>query len=393
MPLTTEREPLEAARTLGPLIREHSDVGERERRPAAATMDALREAGLFRLYTPRSLGGSEVDPVTCARVIEEVSGSDSAAGWAVMVANGVDWWCARLPDDGAEEIYARGPDAIIASAFNPPMQAIQSDGGYRVTESNPLASNIGDASWLFVPALVRNEDTPRMGNSAPEVVGTILAASECEIVDTWHALGMRGTDSRDVAVSDVFVPASRTFAIVPEFQPGSHYRGPLYRMPAMGAVVAAWAGVALAIARRSINELVALAEGKTPFASTTSLRERASAQAKVGQAEALLRSARLLLYDELERAWDRTLAEASFSLEDKAHLLMAAVHAMNSSARVVELKFSAAGTTAIYTRSPLERCFRDIQVLKQHGFFSESRYETVGQIHLGLPPDLGFVAF
>jgi alkylation response protein AidB-like acyl-CoA dehydrogenase len=164
-------------------------------------------------------------------------------------------------------------------------------------------------------------------------------------------------------------------------------------MPAMGAVVAAWAGVALAIARRSINELVALAEGKTPFASTTSLRERASAQAKVGQAEALLRSARLLLYDELERAWDRTLAEASFSLEDKAHLLMAAVHAMNSSARVVELKFSAAGTTAIYTRSPLERCFRDIQVLKQHGFFSESRYETVGQIHLGLPPDLGFVAF
>src|SRR6266545_7732358 len=109
-------------------------------------MQALREAGLFRLYVPRSLGGLEVDPITCARVLEEISGFDSAAGWAVMVANGVDWWCARLADEGAEEIYAQGPDAIIASAFNPPMRAAHVDGGFRVSGRNPLASHIGDAA-------------------------------------------------------------------------------------------------------------------------------------------------------------------------------------------------------------------------------------------------------
>jgi hypothetical protein len=72
---------------------------------------------------------------------------------------------------------------------------------------------------------------------------------------------------------------------------------------------------------------------------------------------------------------------------------MAAVHAMQTSAKVVELMYSAAGSSAVYTRSPLERCFRDIQVLKQHGFLSESRYETVGQVRFGLPPDLPIVGF
>jgi alkylation response protein AidB-like acyl-CoA dehydrogenase len=87
------------------------------------------------------------------------------------------------------------------------------------------------------------------------------------------------------------------------------------------------------------------------------------------------------------------LAEEPLSIEQKAELLLAATHAMQTSAKVVELMYGVAGTSAIYTRSPLERHFRDIQVLKQHGFYSESRYETVGQVLFGLPPDLPFVAF
>ena len=50
--------------------------------------------------------------------------------------------------------------------------------------------------------------------------------------------------------------------------------------------------------------------------------------------------------------------------------------------------YGVAGTTGIYTGNPLERQFRDIEVLKHHGFASEGRYETVGQVYLGLSPDL-----
>lgn len=69
------------------------------------------------------------------------------------------------------------------------------------------------------------------------------------------------------------------------------------------------------------------------------------------------------------------------------------MHAVSGAVRAVERLFRAAGTSAIYTRSPLERHFRDIQTLRHHGFVSESRYETVGQVYLGVPPEFGLVAF
>jgi alkylation response protein AidB-like acyl-CoA dehydrogenase len=63
-----------------------------------------------------------------------------------------------------------------------------------------------------------------MTNGMPEVRGFMLRAGEAQIIDTWHSLGMRRTDSNDVVVENVFVPTSRTFALVPEFEPSPHFR-------------------------------------------------------------------------------------------------------------------------------------------------------------------------
>ncbi len=206
-------------------------------------------------------------------------------------------------------------------------------------------------------------------------------------------MGMRGTGSNDIVLTNVFVPWARTYALVPAFDPVSHYQGPLYRFPMIGVIAATNPLVMLAMAREAINELLALAQGKTPFVSTTLLRERPSAQARVAQAEAALRAARALLYDTLAEAWERTLAGEPASLEQKAALLLAMTNATQSSAKAVELMYNTAGSTGFYTRSPLERLFRDAQVLKQHGFMSENRWETAGQVFLGLQPDFAIVAF
>ena len=104
---------------------------------------------------------------------------------------------------------------------------------------------------------------------------------------------MRGTGSHDVAVTDIFVPTARTFPLVPAFTPGSHYQGPLYRFPLVGIVASNLPPLLLAVARRAIEEVSALAQGKMPVAASTVLRERASAQAKLAQAEAILRAGRV----------------------------------------------------------------------------------------------------
>jgi indole-3-acetate monooxygenase len=73
--------------------------------------------------------------------------------------------------------------------------------------------------------------------------------------------------------------------------------------------------------------------------------------------------------------------------------MLAATHAVQTSARVADLVHRMGGTSGIYARSRLERHLRDAQTVRHHGFANESRYETVGQVYLGLDPEFVFVVF
>ena len=107
----------------------------------------------------------------------------------------------------------------------------------------------------------------------------------------------------------------------------------------------------------------------------------------------MLRSARAYFYQTLNVAWARTTAGEPNLPEHRADLLLAGISAVKASAQVTEIIQRLAGTTGIYSRSPLERCFRDAHTLRHHAFVSESKIDSVGQIYLGLPPDFQLIAF
>ena len=382
-----------AARDLGPLIRRHADQTERERQLAPTVTQALVEAGLFRLLLPRALGGFEIDPVSCARLVEEIASHDSAAGWAMQAGNMGGWWAARLPGEGVKEIYGRNPSAVMAAAFHPPQQAREAADGYRITGRAPLASNVHQSEWLFLTAIVFDATGPRMVDGVPEIIAAIPRTTEVEIVDTWHSLGMRGTDSDDVVMNDVFVPRARTFPLAPEFEPSPYHQGPLYRFPGIAAASFTIAPVALAVARGAITEVGSLVERKTAFGFQRPLRDRTTVQANLARAEGMLRAARLLYYDTLTAAWARTEAGEPNTLVHKADLQLAASHLAATAAEVTDMMHRIAGTTGVYARSPLERHLRDIQTLRHHGFMSENRFEAVGQVYCGVPPEFPMIAF
>jgi alkylation response protein AidB-like acyl-CoA dehydrogenase len=66
---------------------------------------------------------------------------------------------------------------------------------------------------------------------------------------------------------------------------------------------------------------------------------------------------------------------------------------VRTSAHVADLMHRMGGTNGICERSRLERHFRDAQTVRHHGFVSDSRLETVGQVYLGVSPEFPFVAF
>jgi len=386
---------LEKVNLLGAVFECTIEEEENSRRLSETAVRALKETGLHQLFMPESLGGSETDPMTVARLVEAVATHNTAAGWSMMVANVSTWWCRSLPKKGIEEIYQKkGSHTLIAGAFHPPMAAVPVDGGFRISGKSPLTSCVHDADWIFVTAFVMAGDKIKMNNGIPEIIGVIMHANECQILDTWYTIGLKATDSNDIAANDVFVPDHRFFPLMPECQPNSYYEGLLYRFPAIGiSVTSLIAPVALAVAANAIKEVKILAAKKTSFGSVTPLRERGVVQRKLGQAEALVQSGRAYLHSSLEVAWNKIITGEQITLEEKAGLLLAATHTNQNCLQAVDLMYSVAGTTAIYTRNKLAHFFSDAQVIRQHGFANDSRYETAAQVFLGLQPDLPVLAF
>ena len=379
---------------IAPTLEENRYSEESARRLSKETIQLLRKNKLYQLYLPQSLGGLELDPISVAKLVEGVSMHNTAAGWSMMVANVATWWSWRLNEKGVETIFGNESESMIAGAFHPPMSATREKDGFRINGRSPLCSNVHESNFTFVTAMVMEGGQPIFHDGIPEIVGVMMRTSEVNIIDTWDTIGMKATDSCDVEAKNVFVANDLSFPLSPVWEANHYFEGPLYRFPALGASIASLiAPVALAVARNAINEVKSLAAKKTSFGSLSNLASRGAVQSKMGKAEALVRASKIYLYEELEIAWNKTLSGEQLSLEEKASLSLAATHCNQSCFQAVDLMYSVAGTTGIYMRSRLAHLFMDAQVIRQHGFANESRYETAAQVFLGLPPDLPVLGF
>jgi alkylation response protein AidB-like acyl-CoA dehydrogenase len=377
--------PLEAAAALVPAIRSAADRIEHDRRLPPELVRALADAGLFRLCVPRALGGLEADPATMIRIGETLAQADGAAGWSAMIGATSGVASGYLPEPAAREIYGADPRVVTGGAFAPHGTATVVDGGYRVTGRWPFASGCEHCTWLMGGSVVVDAGRPRLlPGGMPDSRLMLFPAADARIIDTWTVSGLRGTGSHDIAVEDLFVPAARSTSIITD---RPRERGPLYAFPVFGLLALGIAAVGLGIARAAIDELVCLARAKTPTGSRRLLADRATVQAQVAEAEAVLGAARALVLGTVAEAWDRAQAEGTITLTDRARLRLAATHATMASVRATDLMYTAGGGSAVYASSPLQRQFRDVHVVTQHIMVAPATLELTGRILLGVDAD------
>lgn len=372
---------LDAARAIAPEVRAVRDEIENERQMPLPLVQAMQEAGFFRLLVPREIGGFAEHPLTAFLVIEEIARADGSAGWNLMIGVEEGMFSSFLPQETAREIWSLNPNAILGGSATPNGRAVAVEGGYRVTGQWPFASGCQHCTWLAGNSILLTGDTPiREEDGSARVRWLLFPAEQAEIIDTWNVAGMRGTGSHDIAVSDLFVPEGRVFA---PYGGTPWPAGGLYEFPYRSIVGITLASVATGIARAAIDALVDLAAGKTPVGSRVLLRERAAVQADVARAEAMLRSARCFLFEAVEEAWEAA-QRGPLSLEQRALVRLAAINAVSSATHAVDLMYNAGGATSIYATNPLERCFRDIHVATQHAEVAPIQYEAAGRVFLGL---------
>jgi 3-hydroxy-9,10-secoandrosta-1,3,5(10)-triene-9,17-dione monooxygenase len=354
-----------------------------------ATNREYIDAGFFRVLQPRRFGGLELGLEAFLRVAIELSRGCPSSGWVYGLTAGHAHTVTVWPEQGQVELFGDGDFRCPFS--NLPARAVRADGGYRVDGWWDYGSGCDTATHFIGGVAIDGEPGHTRWAAFPR--------DAYSIVDNWDTLGMRGTGSRRVVVRDAFVPEHWTVASpnperpVVELPGRAVHENPIYRAgPIMPLLVSEPAAVAVGIAQGAIDHYIEVLQTRHQYGPKTPLRREITMfQRDLGEATALVDTGRAALMN-VAATWTAMAHEAAESGidttdEDQRRLLLVCQQIVEMSAEAVDVIFRTAGTTATRKGEAVERCFRDINMIRTHVTMQFDRtFENVGQMRLGLPP-------
>ena len=368
--------PVEAAISLQPLVREFADQNEAQRHLAPEVAKAFYEHGLYRIAAPEDAYGSAQDPLTQMQTSEAIALGDGASAWNLMI--GIENYGLIAPAFGPINHLLADPSVVLAGSTAAVGRADKVDGGYRINGTWQFASGVHNAN-LFCATVRVWENGERDPNQANQYA--VIDLGDFEILDTWHTGGMCGSGSHDVRVTDIYIPEERLVAPIG----GVAHDSPLLNFPLGARLAYNKVAVAWGLARAGLDAFVELAEGKHPRFTRKSLRERAFAQRAIAEAEVRFRSGKALVVELLEEMWTRVQVRGHITSKERAMFQIACSDNVRGCRQAIELIVEAAGTTANEKAHPLERIARDIKVVGQHISVAPQNIEDGGRLLLGLP--------
>jgi len=376
------------ARSLRSLMSEEVAVSESLRTMSPRSVDALWESGLMNYCNPVQAGGAEPTFPQMIAMWIEMAWQDGSLGW-IGIANlpSAAACAAYLSDEGFDEVFTQHDNrTTVGGQFFPNGMGETVDGGYRITGAWNFGSGTGHAEYVaagFMPSV--NGEMVIGDDGMPPLLVAVIPRDEIVFTDGWHVQGLKGTGSYDYNVTDLFVPADRTFELFCQTpQRGSAAAYSLGLMAITAAGHAAWA---LGVAKSMLDDVMELATTKVRMGDESSLANKSTFQRGLSHHLAMWRASRLLVVDAFSDAEAKVLAGEKLTPTDRADLRIAATYATEASREIVQWAHLAAGTSAIREGSRLERAFRDMYTGTQHAFISEKTYTDSARLYLGLIDD------
>jgi alkylation response protein AidB-like acyl-CoA dehydrogenase len=392
LPVDIDAQPLvRAAAALQPVIRGYRDEIDREQRLPKALVEQFHAAGFYSMVIPRELGGRQADPLTYLRVVELLAEAAGSVGWNLCNNSIAQLVTLGLPDEGVREIYASGPDSVVAgTAVMGGGRAVSVDGGYRVTGRWPFGTGCQESAWMLASFEILDGDQPRRSSDGASAYWRgIFKRSEAQLVEgSWDVSGLRATGSFDWTVDDVFLPERRTMvhAGIPLDNQWNRWPGVSYALPAQAWVGPHHSAVITGICRAGIDALIELAGEKTPRGRTGRLCENPQVQDAVGRADAILNAGRAYRSAMITELWNTVAAGGDTTLQQRARCRLAAVHAADSAREAMDLVYRQGGSTSYRRESRLAECWRDLHVVGQAVTIMPEWYPIGGRVLLNMDP-------
>ena len=369
---------------LAPMVARLAPDIDQGRRLPAELVSALKSARIYGMLVPRRYGGLELDAPSAFRAVAALARLDGSVGWNAMIGQIAGLMPFLTSPTLCEQILRDGQDHIIAGSGQPVGAAERVPGGWRVTGAWPFASGCQNADWIVGTCVMMEGGSPIDAGDRPGPMTRtcLMPAEHWEIRDTWRTLGLKGTGSHHVALTDVLVPDENFF----EFPFGASFApDPIFgKYPEI--VVLSHGALAVGIAEGAIMDLVELAgTGVKQMFMTTPLAETERFKEGLARLDADLMAARALLEAQITRVWQNPKRAAGKDLTRVAEQLQAAVWITAACLRVVEGCFELAGSRAVYESSPLQRRMRDLRVAAQHVVVHPRHYVMAGDAVLARP--------
>jgi alkylation response protein AidB-like acyl-CoA dehydrogenase len=342
-------------------FRAESAESERLGRLSDATVALIRELGIVRQLQPKAFGGFEEHPQTFLESAFTLASLSGAAGWVGGVVGLHPWEVGQLPQSVQREVWGDDPDVWVSSPFAPIGRGTPVEGGLVFTGRWPFASGTDHCSWAFLGG-VSVED--------PKVpLHFLIPKADYEIDhESWDVLGLRGTGSKDVVVTEKFVPQERV-VVVDDIAHGNadeSWEGvePLYRMPFWVLFPAAITAATLGIAQGAVDAYIRAVEGNA--ARWGRLSQNPAQLAALSAAASDIDAGLLQLLDGVNRSFDAVSAGRSVTIMDRMTVRRDQTRAVRRAFDAVLGLYQEAGSLGIRSSNEFSRFFRDLAVGAEH---------------------------
>lgn len=358
-------EALRRAREIVPALRDRAQKCEDARVLLPENERLLHETGLFRYHQPKAFGGMELPFVAMVDLVAELARGCPSTAWNVGNLGCHHWILAYYEPGTQHEVWDANPGALIASSIALAAgRGKKTKDGYVVSGRWPFSSGVDNCDWNMLAVTIYEED------KAVDWRLCLVPKSDYRIIDTWYAMGMVGTGSKDIEVKEIFVPERRALELARcrgglEHPGAKLNRGPLYRIPLVAAAGHPLSPAALGAAEGAYEHVTGSLRNRTGTYTGAKVSEFQAVQVKVARARALIDSARYLM-----RQSAIAFEEQPQDLEAKLRLRTQNTLAVMHSREAVETLWSCYGANGIYTRDPLQRFLRDTQAINQHFSFN-----------------------
>ncbi|WP_332888600.1 acyl-CoA dehydrogenase family protein [Actinophytocola xanthii] len=386
----TSSELVQRASDMVPLLQKYAPWAEENRRLADEALEAMADAGLFRMRVPTRYGGYESDVRTVSEVVAELARGDGSTSWTTAVWMISTWIAGMFPDEVQDEIFAT-PDVRVCGILSPTATAVPTDGGIVVNGRWAFNSGVQQSHWNTNAVILIDPET------GPQPVMTAIPIADLEIVDDWYTSGLRGSGSVSTVARDVFVPLARVLSMGPvlreEYSSALNADSPVYRAPLLPTACSTVSGTAMGLARAAKEAFFERLPGrKISYTAYESQRDAplthlqvAEATVKIDEAEFHARRAAATVDAKAE-------AGESWTLEERARVRLDMGATCQRAKEAVDILNTASGGSSIYSHVPIQRIERDVQTLNLHGVMHpNTNLELYGRVLCGLEPNTHYL--